>query len=441
MRRSCEVYNALRNSGAVKKTIDINETLDLDGKKTRKRRAGCGAIVLLILAAATTSLVIFGRESQQQTSYQVEPVERGDLIVTVGATGTLEPMNVIDLGIEVSGTIRSVEVDANDSVEKGQVMAEIDTTRLEAMKEQSEAALASAEAKVLLSQASVKEAEARFQRLQHVHEVSNGRIPSQDELESAEAYFARSKAEEASARASAKQAEATLNVNLTDLSKAVIRAPIDGVVLRRHVEPGQTVAATFQAPLLITMAEDLSEMELRVDVDEADVGLVKEGQDATFTVDAYPDVLFEATITQVNFGSDTVDGVVTYSTALRVDNSEMLLRPGMTATATIVVEDRKAVKLVPNRAFRFTPARPEKQNKRGGMLGGLIPRPPFGNTLPNNDESENVRRIWTLENWEPVEQLVRIGRTDGTHTEVLGDELSVGAQVILGLDPAAGSER
>ena len=239
----------------------------------------------------------------------------------------------------------------NDVVKAGQVLAVLDTTRLKAQVLQAESSLASAEARVLQSDATVKEARANYARLLKVRELSGNKLPSQQDMDVAEATVARAEGEVAAAVASVAQARANLDAVRTDLSKTEIRSPINGVVLVRSVEPGQTVAASLQAPILFTLAEDLKKMELHVSVDEADVGSVEVGQQATFTVDAFPSRTFSAHITQVHFASSntqksssassssgaaasaTSTGVVTYETVLEVDNSELLLRPGMTATA------------------------------------------------------------------------------------------------------------
>ena len=252
----------------------------------------------------------------------------GSLTVTVTATGNLEPTNQVDVGSEVSGLVEAVFVDDNDRVTVNQVLARLDISKLEDAVVNNRAALASAEARVLQATASVTEARANLTRLQRVAELSGGKVPSQAELETAEASLARAEADEASARATVEQARASLSSAETSLAKASIRSPINGVVLARQVEPGQTVAASFQAPVLFTLAEDLSSMELEVDVDEADVGQVRAGQKAVFTVDAYPNRQFPATIVRVDFGSQVTDGVVSYATVLRVDNDDLRLRPG-----------------------------------------------------------------------------------------------------------------
>ena len=410
---------------------DVAKTLGVAGTKPRRRRwwlwAGAALLVVIVLLPA------LGREPRP-VKYVTQPARRGNLVVTVSATGTLEPLKEVEVGIEVSGTIKSVEADYNAEVKVGQVLARLDTTRLEAQAQQSEAALEVAGAKVLQAQASVQEAEAQLGRLNRVRELSGGKMPSQNDLDTAKANLARYKADEASAKASVAQAQAALNVIRTDLSKAVIRSPINGVVLKRAVEPGQTVAASFQAPVLFTLAEDLTQMELQVDVDEADVGQVREGQEATFTVDAYPDRTFPARITQVRFGSQTVEGVVTYKTVLKVDNSSLALRPGMTATAVITVNRRGNALLVPNAALRFVPAVKEASgpSRGGGLVGMLLPRPPgLGEKKAEEPDSKNKeQRVWTVRDGQLVPLSIIKAATDGVQTEVVSGQVEPGMELV-----------
>lgn len=401
------------------------------GLRPRLARWLLWGAAIAALAIAGLAWFMWGRVEGVQ--YETATVRRGDLTVTVTATGTLEPTNQVEVGIEVSGTIRTVEVDANDRVEVGQVLARLDTTKLEAQVQQSQAALASAQARVLQAQASVEEAKARLARLTRVRELSGGRVPSQSEMESAQAALARARADEASARAAVSQARATLDANRTDLKKAVVRSPINGVVLKRSIEPGQTVAATFEAPVLFVLAEDLTQMELHVDVDEADVGRVKEGQEATFTVDAYPDRAFPARITRVHYGSETTDGVVTYPAVLQVDNADLSLRPGMTATATITVDHVENALLVPAAALRFAPPATEagKPAGDGGLLRRLLPRPPFRERRPaDRDAARRAPRVFTLRDGQLDPVTITTGATDGVMVEVTGGPLEPGMVVV-----------
>ncbi|KAB2930434.1 MAG: efflux RND transporter periplasmic adaptor subunit [Candidatus Contendobacter sp.] len=376
-------------------------------------------------------------ETQAAPQYQTEPLSQGNLRVTVSATGKLEPINQVDVGSELSGTIETVLVDDNDRVKKGQVLARLDVTKLQNQIAKSRAALASAEAKVLQAVATVKEARANLGRLRQVAKLSGGKVPAPTELEAAEATAERASADEVAARATVEEARATLRTNETDLAKASMRSPIDGVVLARKVEPGQTVAASLQAPVLFTLAENLAQMELQVDVDEADVGQVHEGQSATFTVDAYPNRSYPARIQQVRFGAEKVNNVVTYKTILNVDNGDLSLRPGMTATAEIVATERENVLLVPNAALRFTPPPPPdaQSSSGGGLVASLLPRPPRG--LAPRRQSGNargarsaVRQIWVLRDGQPVAMSVTIGSSDGRMTEVTGEGLALGLPVI-----------
>ncbi|MGR8936138.1 MAG: efflux RND transporter periplasmic adaptor subunit, partial [Gammaproteobacteria bacterium] len=367
----------------IDKKTPIDEVLGLNPQRRRFTLKKC----FWPAAAAACAMVIvltLIKSNGQTVAYETQAVRRGDLSVTVSATGTLAPLKEVEVGIEVSGTIKTVDADYNDHVKIGQVLARLDTTRLEAQALQSRAALASANAKVQQIKATVKEAEVQLAKLLNVLQLSGGKVPSQYDLDAAKATLARARADEAAAKAAVEQAQGTLNVNLTDLAKAIVKSPINGIVLKRSVEPGQTVASQFQAPVLFTLAEDLTKMELQVDVDEADVGMVKPGQHARFTVDAYPERSFPAEITQVRYGSETVDGVVTYKTVLQVDNSSLSLRPGMTATALITVDEKQDVLLVPNSVLRFTPPAEAPQKTGGGFLRALLPRPPRSTSSRDN---------------------------------------------------------
>jgi HlyD family secretion protein len=389
----------------------------------------------LISAAVVFALVLvviwWGSGDDDAVRYTTHTVQRGNLTVTVTATGTLQPTNQVDVGSELSGIIKTVNADYNQRVKVGQVLARLDTTKLEAQRLQSQAALESAQAKVLQAQATEQEARLQLTRFEEVRELSGGKVPSQQDFGAAEATLKRAQADEASAKAQVAQAQATLNATRTDLAKAVIRSPINGVVLARSVEPGQTVAASFQAPVLFTLAEDLSRMELHVDVDEADVGHVKEGQNATFTVDAYPDRPFPARTTQVRFGAKTSEGVVTYEALLTVDNTELALRPGMTATAAIIVDRIENALLVPATALRFAPPQAEAPAEgASGLAGRLLPRPPSSPPKSREDEDKKSKRVWILRDSQPTPIAVTTGATNGIMTVVTGGDLAEGTAVI-----------
>ncbi len=383
--------------------------------------AVAGAIALVLIVPRTCG-------GDGAITYETEAPHRGELVVHVTATGTLQPINQVDVGSELSGLVRDVFVDFNDVVKKGQELARLDTTRLEAQVLQSEAALDAAVARVAQTRASRMEADAQLARLERVREMSGGKVPSEAELDAARAAAERARAEVSSAQAAEGQARATLKTLRTDLAKTAIRSPIDGIVLKRTIEPGQTVAASFTAPILFTLAEDLTRMELLVSVDEADVAAVSEGQPATFTVDAWPGERFDAEVMQVRYGADALEGVVTYGVLLRVDNPERRLRPGMTATAEIEVKRIAEALLVPNAALRFAP--PEANAERG-LVGTLFARRPPPKPKRASDERARDQRVYRLRGGEPEAVDLAIGATDGTHTEVVSGELALDDALVV----------
>ncbi|MEW6353516.1 MAG: efflux RND transporter periplasmic adaptor subunit [Pseudomonadota bacterium] len=413
---------------------ELAQLLGADRRASALRRVVRWLIIVALVVLAVTGYWLLRSDNNAQAPrYQTEEVVRGNLVVTVSATGKLQPTNQVDVGSEISGTVEAVFVDDNDRIKKGQVLARLDTAKLEDQIVRSKAALAAAEAQVQQMQATVAEARANLARLRQVAQLSGGKVPSQTELETADAALKRAIANEASARAGVEQARATLKSDETNLSKAIIRSPIDGVVLVRKVEPGQTVAASLQAPVLFTLAENLSQMELQVDVDEADVGQVREGQEATFNVDAYPNRDYSAVVTRVGYGAQVKEDVVSYLTVLSVTNDDLSLRPGMTATATIVTARREDVLLAPNAALRFTPPVEAKEEKQsGGLVASLMPR--FPRSTPrraNNAGGKNgVQQVWILRDGQPLAVPVQVGASDGRVSEVTGGELRAGMRVI-----------
>ena len=409
----------------------LKELLDKKSPGLFRRRWLWLAGALLVTAVATILLVRSGKKSDAP-QYKTEAVEVGTLVVRVSATGKLQPTNQVDVGSELSGIVEQVYVDVNDHVRKGQVLARLDLAKLRDAVAKSRASLAAARAQVLQMQATVAEARATLSRYRQVSLLSGGKVPSRSEMDTAEANLKRAEANEANARASVAQARATLQSEETDLTKASIRSPINGVVLSREVEPGQTVAASFQAPVLFTLAEDLSKMELQVDVDEADVGQVKTGQKAIFSVDAWPGRLYAAIITRVGYGSQEKDGVVSYLTVLEVGNDDLSLRPGMTGTAEITTLTRQNVLLVPNAALRFTPPETAAAQKKSGrgIVSSLIPRPPRQAPKVQSKSGSSTPRVWVLRDGRPVAVEVRTGATNGKMTEIAGGALKAGMQVI-----------
>jgi HlyD family secretion protein len=396
-------------------------------KPARRLLRWLGAVAAVAVVVAAGLALARSRADEAAPRYQTEAVSRGTLRVTVSATGNLQPINKVDVGSELSGLIETVLVDDNDHVTKGQVLARLDVSKLNDEITRSEAALAAAEAKEAQSNASVVESSAKLSRLREVSQLSGGKVPSKTEMETAEATLAKAQADVRSAKASVSESRAALSTAKTNLSKAFIRSPIDGVVLKRSVDPGQTVAASLQVATLFTIAEDLREMKLEVAVDEADVGGVKEGQQATFTVDAYPNRKYSARVTRVAYGSTTSNNVVSYTTTLGVKNDDSSLRPGMTATAEIATTTHENALLAPNAALRFTPDASSGQPRSGGMLGGLMPGPPPD---PERQVKTDTQQVWVLRDGQPVAVPVTVGQSNGQHTEILTGDVREGTRVI-----------
>jgi HlyD family secretion protein len=376
--------------------------------------------------------------------YATAPVERHDLTVTITATGNLAPTVQVNVGSEVSGLIDKVYVNNNDRVVKGQPLAQLDLSRLRDALIQSKATLQAALATVAQNRATLAQTKADLARQEQVYKLSGGKVPSQTELDTARANYARAAANLLQAEAQVAQARANVSTNETSLSKGTIYAPVTGVVLSRQVEPGQTVAAQFTVATLFTIAEDLSKMKLQVKVDEADVGELRTGEPATFTVDAYPNQTFPATVKRIDLGANATTmynsagtaatnttNVVSYTAELAVSNPALLLKPGMTATANIVTDSVKNVLLVPNAALRFTP--PSAPVKSGIFSGPPQPQ-------KNAEVGRGARQqLWIVgPDGNPKSIAVTVGHSNGSLSEVSGAGLHPGLQVITGQLAAPG---
>ncbi len=424
--------------------VSAPQELHLPSHRGRRWVLRILGIVVVLAAIAFFLQAKNGNGKPQAIQYKTEAASRGNLVVTVSATGNLEPTNQVQVGSEQSGSVESVAVDCNDHVTVGQVLAQLDTTRIKAQIQQQQAALESARADVLSAQATVAETRGELARLTDLRKISDSKGVSQRDLDAAQAAVARAAAAEAKAKAAVSQAQAALEAGQTDLAKMTIHSPINGVVLTRSVDPGQTVAASLQAPELFLLAEDLAKMQLNVDVDEADVGLVQTGQDATFTVDAYPDRKFPAKIRRVSYGSATTGGVVTYETVLDVDNSDLTLRPGMTATATIVVKKIENAVLIPNTALRFTPpqeamAGAETQSSGESLVSKILPHPPRAPAKTKNGSAKDTSQpvVWTLHGGQLTAVPVKLGSSDGSMTEILEGDVSPGMELVVDTIKAA----
>jgi HlyD family secretion protein len=423
--------------------MDLHEFLGVKPEKPWKKwavRGGIGALLVVLLLLLSRCF-----SSGDAVQYATQELERGNLTVTVSATGNLKPINQVDVGSEQSGLITAVYVDVNDRVVKGQALASLDPSRLIDTVNQSKASVAAAEAGVGEAQATAAQTQSNLERLEQVYRLSGGKVPSKTELDSGRADYRRAAAAVLSARAQVLQARAQLATAQTNLRKARIHSPVTGVVLSRSIEPGQTVAASLNAPVLFIIAEDLAQMELEVSVDEADVGEVRDGQRATFTVDAFPGEAFPARIERVNVGADSTDSessgssatgnVVAYTAVLSVNNARLNLRPGMTATAEIVTQEAKNVLLVPNAALRFSPDRAVRAGRQDGGVTSVL-MPPRRRNRPSQEVAigrGSTQTVYILgENGQPEPVEVRVGQTDGSQTQVTGKGLKPGMKVITG---------
>ena len=429
-----------------------NPKLDefLGGKVTPawQRYAKWVLLALVVLAVVFGLWRYFG--SSEQAGFATQKVERGSLTVTVSATGKLAPTNQVQVGSELSGKITKVLVDVNDRVTAGQPLALIDPAVLDDQIEQGQAGVAAAQATVAQNQATLTEARAQLNRFEEVSRLSGGRVPAKTEMDNARAAVARAQATLRASQAQVTAQQAGLRSNVTQRNRAIIRSPVNGVVLARQVEPGQTVASSFNTPTLFVIAEDLSAMELEVAIDEADVGQVRDGQKASFVVDAFPGETFPAAIQRVDVGSNlsaqtststttstTSAQVVSYGATLSVANAEQKLRPGMTATAEIVTLQKNNVLLVPNAALRFTPTDANAPQAGGGMAGALVPRRGRrgqGGAEKSATIARGARQTVYVKGADGQPQALQVttGDTNGQVTEVLSGDLKAGMEVITG---------
>ena len=424
-------------------TTDLNDFL---GK--REVPAWRKIVKWVFVAIGVLLLILLGVRlfaPAPKPNYATETAEKGALVVSVSATGKLAPTNQVDVGSEVSGLVARVLVDVNDRVAKGQPIAIIDPTRFQDSVNQSGAQLNSAIASVAQAQATLAQSSAQLARLQEVSRLSNGRVPSKTEMEQAIADRARAVANVRATQANVGAARATLSSNQYNLVRAVIRSPVNGVILARQVEPGQTVAASFNTPTLFVIAEDLTQMKLEVAIDEADVGEVQAGQKATFAVDAFPGESFPATITRVNLGSNlsaqtatttaSANQVVSYSATLAVSNPQIRLRPGMTATADITTTEKNGVLLIPNAALRFRPGEGASPAQAGGIASAFgPPRLRRGgaerSATIGKGSTQSVSVLQADGGLKSVS--VVTGDTNGAMTEITGGQLKVGMKVVTG---------
>ena len=407
---------------------EIEEILGL-GRGARAKRWASRLIWFVICAGLFVGGFWWYQSSQTsaaKVTYETVQSKRADLIVSVTATGTIEPTTQIDVSSEMSGVVRAVNVDNNSLIKKGDVLAELDTERFTAQLRSMQASVEGAKAKLVDAQATLQAANLTLTRQQAL--IKKGLSVSQD-FETAKASQARAEAAITGAEADILIANANLELKQLDIDKSKILSPVDGIVLKRAVEPGQTVASSLQAPILFTLAEDLKHMQLEANIDEADIGTVKVGQTASFTVDAFTGRNFPARIETIEFSPETTDGVVTYKAILSVDNSDLALRPGMTATAQITVQEIKQALLVPNAALRYSPPVAAKQESFS-LTRMFMPRMPRGGDGAKKPVIAGERTVWILKNDTPQSVTVGTGASDGKMTEIVKGELTADTPLI-----------
>lgn len=408
---------------------DIAVALSLDksgrGRRSWRRWLRYALVPLLLIGG------LYGYQSWTSAAavtkvYTTEAAAKGDIVVLVSATGTLQPLTKVDVSSEQSGVVREVRFEENDTVKKGDVLATLDTTTLSAQVERAQASVTASKARIADAKTTLKEAEQTLDRTKSL--TARGTLSQQD-LDSAVAKRDRAESAVTSAEADLAVSAAELKVQESALAKSTIYAPIDGVILTRSVDIGQTVAASLSAPILFVIAEDLRKMKLEAGIDEADIGMVTEGQKARFSVDAFTGKNFNAFISKIAYASQTTENVVTYEAQLDVDNSSLSLRPGMTANVDIITREANGILTVSNAAFRYQPVVTPKST--GFSLTSLLmPRFPRGQAKQAaKPAADGSRTVYVLQDGAPVAVQVKTGSTDGLKTEILSG-LSDGDQII-----------
>jgi HlyD family secretion protein len=388
-------------------------------------------IVLAVALVGGGILYYRARNADQDPTPITTAVTRGDVVAKVDATGTLAPVTTVQVGSQVSGTIKALHADYNSEVKKGQVIAELDPSLFQTQEEQAQATLIKAEADVERARVELNDATAKAKRAQELYDQ---KLISRNDLETAQATAAQDEAALKSTQAQVTQARAALNQNQVNLGHTIIRAPIDGIVISRSVDVGQTVAASLSAPTIFVLAQDLAHMQVSASIDESDIGRVAASQPVTFKVDAYPTQTFNGTVSQVRLEPKTDQNVVSYTTMIDVPNPDLKLKPGMTANVTVQIAMNENVLRVPNAALRFRPA-------AGGSQGSAFDGSQVRGTSGRFESAErNFGRVFVLRNGQIVPVRVRTGVTDGAMTAIVDGDLKEGDQVITGMSSESGAD-
>ncbi|NLX84569.1 MAG: efflux RND transporter periplasmic adaptor subunit [Synergistaceae bacterium] len=393
--------------------------MKLKEMKFSKLLRGRTLFVILILIAVSGGLFWYFNKSADEIQYKTTQAARSDLRSVIQATGTLDAVETVDVGTQISGTIKDIYIDYNSVVKKGQLIAEIDSATQQADVAQAQANLLASKADLMSSEAVLANAEKTLARTKKL--ADRDLIAKADEDTDEKSYLT-ARAQVAASKAKIGQYAATLTKTKINLGYTKIYSPVDGVVISKNVDKGQTVAASYQTPSIAEIAKDLSNMQVEVNVDEADIGGVKDGQKATFTVDAYPNDPFEGIVTQVRLSPAKTDNVVTYVVIVKVSNNKGLLMPGMTANVSLIVEDRENIIVVPNSAFRFKPVDPSAAKEQGApRMGGK-----------QTIAEVRTPSVYLLDKKVPVKVDVERGISDGQNTEILSG-INEGDAVITGI--------
>jgi len=436
-----------------------------------KKKTIIGVIILVVITGIVLGFTLFNRNKSNSTKYKKEALDKGNIEALVVTTGALNPVIIVDVGSQVSGRIAKLYVDFNSQVKKGQLVAELDQALFLTRVKQNEANYESTKASLEKSKVNLENLKKKNGRALNLFKKN---LISFEEKEAVETQYYSAKADLQSAKARLEQAKSQLESTKVDLAYTIIKSPIDGIVISRNINVGQTVAASFQAPVLFKIANDLSKMQVECSIDEADIGKVREGQKARFTVDAFPNETFTGKVSQVRYSPEIIQNVVTYTTIVQVDNPEMKLRPGMTATASVVIGEARNVLKVPNSALRFNPSltpeewkeimeslRQEMIARRGGTSPAGTPAPKGGSPRqeaqrPGSGQQafgmrgagsqgaqmKQVSRVWIEdENGKLKPVFIKTGVTDNSYTEVVGGNLKEGQEVITGISSGEEEDR
>jgi len=391
-----------------------------------KKRLLIAVVAVAVLTAGAA--VYFQATAKGETpQFMTATVTRGDVVETVDATGTLQAVTTVQVGTQVSGTIQALYADFNTQVKKGQVVARLDPSLLQAQVDQAEATVTRLQADVERARVTLEDAQIKLKR---ANELWKAQLIPQTDLETAQATTRQAEASLKSAEAQVTQARGSVNQNRVNLDHSIIVAPVDGIVISRNVDVGQTVAASMQAPTLFVIAKDLTRMQVNASIDEADIGKIAIGQTVAFRVDAYPDETFSGTVSQVRLDPVVAQNVVSYVTVIDVPNKQMKLKPGMTANVTVQIARADDVLRVPNAALRFRPTidRGTGEARRNSSEGAQANT----DAAPAGQTHERRPRVWISENGQLRPVVVQVGITDGTTTAITGGELDESAQVGIG---------